>query len=212
LLGVTAWALDLLKVGWIERDKCWSFPELNHRGLIVGCNRRFTNGKKFSIVGATRGLYFADDWRDYEGPVFVVEGGSDTAAGLTMGLCVVGRPSNTGGVDYLHKLLRPVAANRKIIFIGERDAKDRGKLPERHDPNCRCCAQCYPGRFGAIQSSIRLSRGLSKERPCVRWSFMPDGAKDMRGWLNKTGVDVNSEEAMRKLKAALIRRLRPGKG
>ena len=205
-LGVTDWALDSIKVGWNEDEKCWTFPELNHLGQIVGVTRRFADGKKLAVLGGGRGLTYADDWADVPGPVLIVEGGSDVAAGLTMGLCVVGRPSNVGGLEYLARLLgRHV--NRQIIIVAERDEKDRATLNERHSPTCRCCGQCYPGKHGAIQTSIRLSSKLER---IVRWSFMPGAAKDMRGWLNHWVGDPNNVEAAARLGESVARMLLKG--
>ena len=207
VLGVAPWALDLLHVGWNADERCWTFPEQNHLGQIVGCNRRFEDGSKRGVFGGGRGLSYAEYWLDYRGPIFIVEGGSDVAAGLTLGLCAVGRPSNTGGVCYLAKLIGATESDRRAIILAERDEKDRSTLNDRHPSGCQCCGQCYPGKFGAIQTSIALSRKLDR---IVEWSFLPDGAKDLRGWLNGKQLDPTNETAMKRLSASLIRRIGHG--
>ncbi len=204
-LGVARWALDELLVGWNENERCWTFPERNQSKQIVGITRRFVGGKKLAVIGGGRGMSFSDDWLDYDGPLFIVEGGSDTAAGLTLGLPVIGRQSNLGGVKYLCRMLRGV--RRKMIVVAERDEKDRATLPEAHKAGCLCCNMCYPGKHGAVQTSIRLSREL---QTLVAWSFMPDGAKDMRSWLNQQNADPENEQAMNRLGASLIRRMQRG--
>ena len=206
LLGVSGASLDAIGVGWNAQERCWTFPERNHKGMIVGVKRRFRDGKKLSVTGGSTGLTFSADWYEADGPVFVVEGGSDVAAGLSLGLCVVGRPSNTGGIDYLEKLFRSVP-ERLVIIVGERDEKDRATLPEMHDPKCMCCGQCYPGKHGAIQSSIRLSKKLNR---ILQWAFVSDGAKDLRGWLNAKKADPNNEKAMRRLRSTFIWRITHG--
>ena len=193
-LGVAAWALDLLHVGW--DGTAWTMPEQNHAGLTVGINRRFEDGKKCCMVGSRRGLTYADDWSEAEGPVFIVEGASDVAAGLTLGLCMVGRPSNTGGVEYLWKLLQK--QNRRMVILAERDQKEN----PAHDPACKCCGQCFPGKFGAIQTSIRLSKKLER---IVEWRFLPGKAKDLRVWLNEAGPDLENEKALWRLRMSLLR-------
>ena len=200
-LGVATWALDALHVGW--DGEAWTFPEVNPHGHIIGVNRRFPDGKKLCLLGSRRGLTFAEDWADAPGPIFVVEGGSDVAAGLTLGLCVVGRPSNMGGVEYLVRLLGK--HDRRVVLLAERDKKDRSKLlPTLHDPSCQCCGQCFPGKFGAIETAKRLSVRLSK---LVHWSFLPS-EKDMRAWLNSSGANPNNEQAMMWIAAGLIQRTR----
>jgi hypothetical protein len=198
VLGVSPWALDDLHVGW--DGAAWTFPETNHHGQIIGVNRRLLDGKKIMVVGSRRGLTFVEDWADAYGPIFVVEGGSDVAAGLTLGLCVIGRPSNTGGVEYLVRLLGKY--DRKVILLAERDEKDRTAM-DRHDPDCRCCGQCYPGKFGAVETANRLSSRLGK---IVHWSFLPDDKKDLRAWLNSRGANPMNQTAMKRIAGSLIRR------
>lgn len=193
-LGVAYWALDALGVGYT--GTYWTFPEKNHRGQIVGINRRYLSGKQFAVSGGKRALTYCEDWDAYPAPMFVVEGGSDVAAGLTLGLCVVGRPSNIGGVDYLVKLLGPFPASR-IVVLGERDRKRHEDLKplakERHNPKCRCCLQCYPGRAGALHVRAKLKERLLRRK--IQWRMPPDGAKDLRSWLNSRKVDVEDQDA-----------------
>ena len=67
-------------VGWLD-------------GRIIGINRRFRDGSKKHLKGTKRGLTYAEDWATTDGPILLPEGGSDTAALLTMGLAAIGRPS-----------------------------------------------------------------------------------------------------------------------
>ncbi len=163
-LGVSEESLQALLVGYASAGY-WTFPERNDSGRVVGIMRRFENGDKIFLRGGNRGLYFADDFSAPPGPIYVVEGGSCTAAGLTMGLAVVGRPSNVGGVKFLTKLLSSISKDREIIVMGERDEKPDGK---------------WSGRDGAITTAKKIANGLN--RP-VSWSLPPEGAKDLREWL-----------------------------
>ncbi len=193
-LGVAYWALDELYVGY--RENYWTFPEKNHRRQIVGINRRYRDGKKMQMSGSKRALTYCDAWLAYPGPVFVVEGGSDVAAGLTLGLCIVGRPSNIGGVEYLVKLLGPVTGRRIVVF-GERDWNRHEDLKpaaqKRHDPKCRLCNQCYPGKYGALHVHAKLKKRFIGRK--VEWRMPPDGAKDLRVWLNAQALDVEDQAA-----------------
>lgn len=122
-LGVDAEALRRLGVGWLGMTRGWSFPERDANGRIIGINRRLLNGQKRREQGGQAGLTFDPDaWlKSVIEPkfVFLVEGGSDTAALLTEGLSVVGRPNNTGGVELLAELLRAVPTDRIIVVVGE---------------------------------------------------------------------------------------------
>ncbi len=103
--------------------------------------------------------------------MLIPEGASDTAAALTMGMAVVGRPSANGGLNDLVELLSDFPEHRDIIVVGEMDAKSDGS---------------WPGRDAAQNMANKLAAKLN--RP-VKWCLPPDKAKDIRAWLgtNKAG-------------------------
>lgn len=167
LLGVKETALVRLQVGWDRWNNYWSFPERDGHGKVIGINARHLSGEKKRLFGGKSGLTYAQDRMAGEGPILLVEGGSDSAALMGIGLNVVGRPSNRGGVGLLTELLRAIPTTREIIVIGERDAKPDGN---------------WPGREGAICTARGLSEALDRS---VGWSLPPDHAKDSRDWLLK---------------------------
>lgn len=187
ILGVSVVALQDLGVGHLYSGSwCWSFPERDAAGEVIGVNRRYLDGQKKAL--GRRGLTYADGW-DRGGPILLVEGGSDTAALLTMGLSVIGRPSNLGGVDMLAELLAAVPHDRLVVVVAEDDRLKNGtprKLPEDHAADCPGCGQCWPGRFGAERTAAGLSERLG--RP-VSWAMPPDGVKDSREWLRAHGAN-----------------------
>jgi len=203
-LGVADWTLDAIGVKWDGRQ--WLVPTKNAKGLITGIDTRWKNGTKMVVTDSRRGLCYADNWQDYPGPAIIVEGPSDTAAALTMHLCVIGRPSNIAGMELLTRMLGKV--NRQIIFIAERDRKEHADLPDRvrqqHNPQCKGCLRCHPGYAGPLLVAEQLQERIHR-KPLVR--FMPDDAKDMRQWLNQSGIDVNDGGACIMLRARLLREL-----
>ena len=204
VLGVSIDSLRRLRVGFSRKDDAWTFPERNDAGEFIGVNRRFQTGDKQRAAGASSGLTFADDWIVGDGPIFLPEGGSDAAAGLTMGLNMVGRPSNVGGVPMLAELLAHIPPERAVIVIGERDRKPHDSLKEdarkRHSPTCEGCSICFPGWFGATHSAKQLAEKLA--RP-VAWAFPPDDAKDLRDWFRAHCHDATADELGRRLVAGL---------
>ena len=89
----------------------FTIPERNGAGLIVGCATRFEfkdrslKAEERFVAGSERGLTIPDGWMDRPGPLFLVEGFTNTAAMTACGLPCVGRPNNLAGVSYLAELL-----------------------------------------------------------------------------------------------------------
>jgi len=185
-LGVSVESLELLGVGWgADFKEFASFPMRGIRGRYVGIVRRYQDGAKKTMKWSRCGLFHAENYLDFGGPVLIPEGASDVAALMSMGLCAVGRPSNVGGVLNLVALLTNV--KRKLIVLAENDAKPekRGKR-EWCPANCVGCGHCFAGLFGAIQTASELGRAFQKR---VEFRFPPDGAKDVRAWVQTHGLN-----------------------
>jgi hypothetical protein len=144
---------------------CWTFPEHDGAGQLVGIIRRYLDGTKKAVPGGSRGLTVPDGWQDRHGPVYLPEGQSDTLALTAMGLPAVGRPSNTGGVEQLDELLADWPEDRPVIVLDETDPKPDGR---------------FPGKEGAIKTAEGLARESDR---VVYWVMPPDGAKDVRRWV-----------------------------
>lgn len=172
-----AGVLSAVGVGWFG-DR-WTIPERDASGKVVGIATRMPDGSKRFLPGGNRGLVFAGDWLEDDGPVLAVEGMTDTAAGLKLGLCTIGRHTAYGGAGMLADLVRDVPGDRQIIVLGEVDPKPDGS---------------WPGRDGAVRVAGKLADTLS--RP-VHWALCPDGAKDLREWSQRS--DANGEEFLRRL-------------
>lgn len=199
LLGVSADALRRLRVGWLAWERAWTFPERDAIGRVIGISRRFRDSSKRRMSGSACGLtYDPESWLDsaiapYH--LFLVEGGSDTAALMTLGLSVVGRPSNLGGIDFLVERLKDVPHDRVLVVLGELDCKAHNSLSEHqqrgHRPNCEGCSKCWPGLFGAQRTAEQISARLGRR---IAWSLPPDGAKDAREWL-KRSAKIEEDQA-----------------
>jgi len=195
-LGVTDASLAAIGCGWatkadLERLGAWgkdwttrphgafTFPERDGEGRIVGFSLRPETGAKGAFsgdCGAHRGVVVPHNLAGLPDPVLVVEGASDVAACLTMGLKAVGRPSNASGAEDVAGLV----SGRKVVVLGENDCKDHGD---------------WPGREGAAGVASSLSELWGRPVP---WRMPPKGAKDARDWLNQRvpeGLDLGDREA-----------------
>ena len=150
-LGVRPSTLRSMEVGvgWDERGAEFSsWPSRNGDGKIVGIVRRYASGKKLTYPGTSNSGVFTPAWWWHRmGPVLIVEGGSDTAALTDANLCALGRPSNTGGAQFIARMMQRHRPAAKLLVIVEEDVKDTSKIPARlnHREDCEGCLMCWPG-------------------------------------------------------------------
>lgn len=166
-----------------NRGDVLCFPERDGQGNIIGYSRRYSashpgDGRKMAV--GRRGILIPlaltptsfihdccgmDSESPWTGPIYLVEGASDTLTLLTMGRNVLGRPSNYGGAEYLIEFLRRLPRPwQDLIVVGENDGKADGK---------------WPGRSGAYGLAKRLADELNLR---VRIVFPPHEFKDIRDW------------------------------
>lgn len=184
LLSVGVHALESLRVGigwdsWNNAEFS-SWPSRDHNGRCIGYVRRYADGSKRTNEGGSTGLFYTSEWFTHPGPLFVVEGGSDVAACESAGLAAIGRANNTQGGEYIRRMVKQCCPDKRIIVVGEQDEapERRGKVASC-TVNCRGCAYCFPGFFGAKKVSAELN---------AKWVMVPRPHKDMRELLSAGGL------------------------
>jgi len=132
-LGVTVNSLIYLECqaagGW---NRAWGFPMKDGFGNYIGIRIRNEWGKKWAVTGSQAGIFIPKvslNSLRHETRMFVVEGPTDTAAGVDMGLFVVGRPSCSGGVTHVCNFARNKRVTQVVLIAdndepGIRGAKD----------------------------------------------------------------------------------------
>lgn len=167
-LGLPVDALDGFSLGVrADGDNGTEFtiPERNGREQIVGIATRLERpdraADKKCLPRSKRELTIRDGWREVPGPLFLVEGFTDTAAMHAAGLNAVGRANNLHGADLLAELFSAWPADTGVIVLGE------------NDPN-------GAGLTGAVRLAEKLTAALGRPVP---YALPPAGAKDARAWL-----------------------------
>jgi hypothetical protein len=91
-------------------------------GTIVGIRLR-NESRKWSVFGGHQGLFipFAAIRRMPVSPVMIVEGPTDTAAGLALGFFTIGRPNNLVGNEIIVELLNELQVVRDVIVCYDND-------------------------------------------------------------------------------------------
>jgi hypothetical protein len=157
-LGLSLESLERLNTGW--NGSAWTFPMRNHRHEIVGFRTRTESGQKFAIKGSRAGLFIPQGVRRQRGGVvWVVEGPSDCAAMLDMGVDAIGRPSCRGSEQEISRW----AAGMAVMVLADNDT---------------------PGVDGAVA----LMQCLRRTALSVEILLPPHGLKDARMVLNHGGT------------------------
>ncbi len=182
-LGVSVESLEKLRIGYgtMNGSPYSSWPERLPSGKYCGVVTRFQrDGAKRMVKHSKHGLYYCDGWDEGNKAILLPEGGSDTAALITLGVSAIGRFSATGGTALLAAML--AKTKRRVIVLGERDFKE-GACEQPH-----CCPMCRPGEFGARTVAKRLATAIDpKKKGRVIWAFPAEGFKDVRDWLQRKG-------------------------
>jgi hypothetical protein len=192
VLGLPTDVFDLLRMGYLEKEKAWTFPEYDHRGQAIGLMRRYRNGSKKLMPGGSRGLTIVDGWKDRPGAVYLYEGASDTLTAAALGHSAVGRPSCTAGAKHLTRLLWQLSKEDQIVVVGENDQKADGT---------------WPGKDGAVRTAEELAHRMN--RP-VSWTLVPAGTKDVREWVRAKRLDPADKAAWISAGKELVRLLAEG--
>ena len=116
-LGVAPEALQLLGCGW--NGRAFAFPMFDAQRKIVGIRYRNSRGEKWAEKGGREGVFLpASEPHD---PLLIVEGPTDSAAALSLGFDVHGRPSCTGAT----KITAALTRGRDVVIV--LDADDAGR-------------------------------------------------------------------------------------
>lgn len=164
-LGVHFQSLKLIGAAWSEQHRAWAFPMKDGYGAIIGIRLRDNSGRKWAVTGSKAGLFFVE--RPAGGDVCICEGPTDTAAGLTIGLNAIGRPSCAGNED---TVLTCVRHAKRVLIISDNDG---------------------PGWDGTLRLQSRISKPtLVWTPPCkdIREFVRLGGTKDLIHSLTKNLV------------------------
>ncbi len=153
--GTSIATLHAIGCGW--DGSAWTFP-MHHGTKIVGYRRRLPDGGKVCRTGSRLGLMRRLETPAARGSLFIVEGESDLAAALDLGLDAVARP----GCRVCEDLVVPIAKGRDTVIVADSDR---------------------PGLEGAKALRARvlkIARSVVIVRP-------PGRHKDLRDWVRAGG-------------------------
>lgn len=170
-LGVSTESLNAL--GVVRVNDAWKYPERDAQAEVTGHNRRYDDGTKKATQGSKRGLCFAPgDSRPLDplagsspdAPVLIVEGMTDTAAGIDLDFDVVGRSMASPGQAEMAWLVE-LMANLHVVVMAENDASGAGKT-----------------------GAEKTATALAGKAASVKIIYPPSDVKDLRVWVAEHGA------------------------
>lgn len=139
-----------------EREHVAAFP-MSARGRLCGVRYRAASGRKWSMRGGKEGLFVPTNLSIGLDTLVIVEGPTDAAAALALGIPVLGRPSSRGAVAEALRCVRALQPKRVTLLL------DRDR----------------PG----IEGGVDLARALAPTCGEVRCALPPPPHKDVRAWI-----------------------------
>lgn len=166
-LGVTLASLKALRAGIKREGNATAFPMTRWENRIVGIRFRDLHGRKWAAKGSRNGLFLPSTF-DPTRTITIVEGPTDTAAALDMGLNPIGLPS----VIAPWRLIAEITLGRNVLFVLDCDGRDS------------------PASDHAARLAMRIAL-YARELRCI---CCP--AKDMREWMISHGATKSDLAAL----------------
>ena len=154
-LGVAPAALRALGAVWSASYGAWAFPMHDSDYRVIGIRLRANDGKKWAVTGSRNGLFSDGCPREIADTMLLCEGPTDTAALLTLGYDVIGRPSCSAGNDLVAAILE--RDRKHVVIMADADT---------------------PG----VQGARKLSQDVMRHALSVK-IVLPLRYKDAREWL-----------------------------
>lgn len=141
-LGVDTDALRSIGCAW--NGRAWAFPMKDANGKMIGIRLRSESGDKWAVRGSHQGLFFADSQEAKT--VYLVEGPTDCAAALSLGLNAFGRPACLGQEQMILDYVRSVHANRVVIVSDNDEPGLRGAEKLQNQLSVMSCMWVPPAK------------------------------------------------------------------
>lgn len=158
MLGLPAGSLRRIGVVWAVGIGALAAPMYGPGKEPIGVRFRADDGRKWAMAGSRNGLFGLGSTMEVRDTLYLPEGMTDTAALVGLGLWAIGRPSCTGGREYVRGLVRCLPSSVSIVVVSDAD---------------------LAGRRGAAM----LADELTDDGRRVRMLVPVPGYKDVRDWI-----------------------------
>lgn len=158
-LGVSTGSLNEVGCAYAAPHKAFAFPMVNGQGKTVGIRLRADSGEKWSVKGGREGIFIGNGrWHT----AYVVEGPTDLAACLDLGLWGIGRPSCRGSVAHTQVTINRLHIQRAILVSDNDTPGIDGAKALAKELQIPCAAMLLPSkdmrefvRYGGTRAVIQ---------------------------------------------------------
>jgi hypothetical protein len=169
-LGVSLNSLEAFGCVWAGVHLAWAFPMRDGYGEIIGIRLRANDGRKWAVRGSRQGIFYNPQIQTCP-KVFITEGPTDVAAGLTIGLPTIGRPSCQGGGDQIKTLLNRIGVRMAVIVADNDGPGTAGAIKLQSELGVKTCLWTPPAKD--LREFVRLggtSQVVESELMGIVWS------------------------------------------
>lgn len=125
-LGVDTDCLKAIGCAW-STFGAWAFPMKDASGKVIGIRLRNDAGDKWAVKGSKAGLFIPGDYSYMPDRVlYLVEGPTDLAAAMTIGLRAFGRPACLGQENFILQYIAQQKVDRLVIVTDNDNPGLRG--------------------------------------------------------------------------------------
>lgn len=145
-LGVSFDSLKLVGCAWAAPYNAFAFPMVNGKGRAVGIRLRAESGAKWSVKGGREGIFIPTGRTCRTTVAYIVEGPTDLAACLTLGLWGIGRPSCRGSVAHTQVTINRLHIKRAILVSDNDTPGIDGAKALAKELQIPCAAMLLPSK------------------------------------------------------------------
>ncbi len=170
---------ELKAVSSPRGDGAWAFPMKDGDGSVIGIRLRNKDAFKWAVPGSRQGIFIPEPEVEVQPVAYLPEGPTDTAAGLSMGLYTIGRPTCQSGNEQVAETLKRLGIYRAVIVADNDDMKKIGTRDGR------------PG----IEGATKMKKDLKSVNSVI--FITPSPCKDMRKLLQSGGTRLMIESQIK---------------
>lgn len=124
-LGVDTDCLKAIGCAW--STQAWAFPMRDANENVIGIRLRNDQGEKWAVKGSHSGLFIPSEYPAMaDGNLYLVEGPTDLAAAMTIGLQAIGRAACLGQEQMIIAYLQRKKVQRLVIVTDNDEPGLRG--------------------------------------------------------------------------------------